>query len=286
MSYDNLPGLNIVIDTGIATVTLNHPPLNLMDGVLLPSLRAFLYRVHSDQDVRVIVFQSADPEFFSAHGDMGYLTDPEALPTATNAAIAAAPGWDVPEGLNILQTMSEEVRNLPQVTIGKLAGFARGAGNEFFMYLDMRFAAIGKSGQAQPESQMGILPGGGGTVNMTRLVGRARALELLLGAELVDAQLAERYGLINRALPADVIDDHVDALARRIAKLRPATIAAIKTTVNAMAPAVPAAAYAVENNSLYAAFGDEVFELARKLLAAGVQTREGELNYERISNSI
>lgn len=286
MTYDNLPGLRVAVDAGIATVTLDHPPLNLMDGVLLPSLRAFLYRVNDDHDIRVIVFQSADPQFFSAHGDMGYLTDPEALPAATNAAIAAAPGWDVPEGLNILQTMSEEVRNLPQVTIGKLAGLARGAGNEFFMYLDMRFAAIGKSGQAQPEAQMGILPGGGGTVNMTRLIGRARALELLLGAELVDAELAERYGLVNRALPADEIDAHVDALARRIAKLRPATIAAIKTTVNAIAPAVPADAYAVENNSLYAAFGDEVFELAHKLLAAGVQTRLGELDYERISNSI
>ncbi len=286
MTYDNLPGLRVSVDDGIATVTLDHPPLNLMDGVLLPSLRGFLYRVHDDIDVRVIVFQSADPQFFSAHGDMGYLTNPEALPAATNAAVAAAPGWEVPEGMNILQTMSEEVRNLPQVTIGKLTGLARGAGNEFFMYLDMRFAAIGKSGQAQPEAQMGILPGGGGTVNMTRLVGRARALELLLGAELVDAELAERYGLVNRALPAAEIDAHVDALARRIARLRPATIAAIKTTVNAMSPAVPLTAYAVENSSLYAAFGDEVFELARKLLAAGVQTREGELDYERISNSI
>jgi len=185
LTYDNLPGLHVSVEAGIATVTLNHPPLNLMDGVLLPSLRGFLHRVHRDAAVKVIVFQSADPQFFSAHGDMAYLTDPEALPAATDAAIAAAPGWDVPEGLNILQTMSEEVRNLPQVTIGKLEGFARGAGNEFFMYLDMRFAAIGKSGQAQPEAQMGILPGGGGTVNMTRLIGRARTLELLLGAELV-----------------------------------------------------------------------------------------------------
>lgn len=286
MSYDDLAGIDVSVHEGVATVTLNHPPLNLMDGILLPSLRGFLYRVRNDSDVRVVVFQSADPEFFSAHGDMGYLTDPDALPAATSAAIAAAPGWPVPEGMNILQTMSEEVRALPQVTIGKLAGFARGAGNELFMYLDMRFAAIGRSGQAQPESQMGILPGGGGTVNMTRLIGRARALELILGAELVGAELAERYGLVNRALAAEDIDAHVAELAQRIARLRPATIAAIKTTVNAVAPALPLEAYAVENRSLYAAFGDEVFELANKLLAAGVQTREGERDYERISNSI
>ena len=286
MTYDDLTGLDVTVHEGVATVTLDHPPLNLMDGVLLPSLRGFLYRVSTDPEVRVVVFQSADPEFFSAHGDMGYLTDPDALPAATSAAIAAAPDWPVPEGMNILQTMSEEVRNLPQVTIGKLAGFARGAGNEFFMYLDMRFAAMGRSGQAQPESQMGILPGGGGTVNMTRLVGRARALELVLGAELVGAELAERYGLINRALPADEIDAHVDALAHRIAKLRPETIAAITSTVNSVAPAIPLEAYAVENASLYAAFGPEVLQLAHKLLAAGVQTREGERDYERISNSI
>jgi enoyl-CoA hydratase/carnithine racemase len=86
----------------------------------------------------------------------------------TRAAIAAAEDAPVPDGMNILQAMSEEAHKLPQVTIGKLSGFARGAGNEFLMYLDMRFAAIGRSGQSQTEALMGILPGGGGTVNMTR----------------------------------------------------------------------------------------------------------------------
>jgi enoyl-CoA hydratase/carnithine racemase len=257
-----------------------------MDAVLLPSLRAFVARVRDDADVRVIVFESADPEFFVAHGDMAYLTDPDALPTATRAAIAAAPDSAIPEGLNILQAMSEEVRSLPQVTIGKLAGFARGAGNEFFMYLDMRFAAIGKSGQGQPESLMGILPGGGGTVNMTRLAGRARALELILGAELVGAELAERYGLINRALPAAELDAFVDTLARRIAGLRPEVLSVTKAAVDAVAQPIPHAAYAVENEGLFAAFGDEVTELAHKLLAAGIQTREGERDHERIANSI
>ncbi|MEZ0156731.1 enoyl-CoA hydratase/isomerase family protein [Streptomyces althioticus] len=286
MSYDDLSALTIDVTDGVATVTIDHPPLNLMDGVLLPSLRAFIARVRDDAGVRVIVFQSADPEFFIAHGDMAYLTDPDALPETTRAAIAAAPDAAVPEGLNILQALSDEVRSLPQVTIGKLAGFARGAGNEFFMSLDMRFAAIGASGQGQPESLMGILPGGGGTVNMTRLAGRARALELILGAELVGAELAERYGLINRALPAGDLDAFVGSLARRIAGLRPEVITLTKAAVDAIAPPVPHTAYAVENEGLYAAFGDEVTALARKLLAAGIQTREGEREHERIANSI
>ncbi len=286
MSYNDLAGIQVELKDGVATVTLDHPPLNLMDGVLLPSLRGFVYRVRNDVDVRVVIFQSADPEFFSAHGDMGYLTDPEALTAATEAAIAAAPGAPIPDGLNILEAMSDEVRALPQVTIAKIAGFARGAGNEFLMYADMRFAAIGKSGQSQPESLMGILPGGGGTVNMPRLVGRARALELILGGELVGAELAERYGLVNRAIPADELDAHVDNLARRIAGLRPQVIAAIKSTVDTVAPPIPHEAYAVENGALYSVFGEEVLELAQKQLAAGVQTREGERDLERILNSM
>ncbi|CAL9281700.1 enoyl-CoA hydratase/isomerase family protein [Actinospica acidiphila] len=286
MSYDDLSALTIDVTDGVATVTIDHPPLNLMDASLLPSLRAFIARVRDDADVRVIVFESADPEFFIAHGDMAYLTDPDALPEATRAAIAAAPDATIPEGMNILQALSDEVRSLPQVTIGKLAGFARGAGNEFFMSLDMRFAAIGKSGQGQPEVLMGILPGGGGTVTMTRLAGRARALELILGAELVGAELAERYGLINRALPAGELDAFVGSLARRIAGLRPDVIPITKAAVDAIAPPIPHAAYAVENEGLYAAFGDDVTELAHKLLAAGIQTREGEREHERIANSM
>lgn len=286
MSYDNLPGLRIAASDGVATVTLDHPPLNLMDGILLPSLRGFINRVRDDKSIRVVVFDSADPEFFSAHGDMAYLTDPDALASATRAAIAAAQDAPVPDGMNILQAMSEEVRSLPQVTIGKLAGFARGAGNEFLMYLDMRFAAIGSSGQSQTEALMGILPGGGGTVNMTRLAGRARALELLLGGELMGAELAERYGLVNRALPSAELDAFVSDLAGRIARLRPEVVAAIKAAVNAVAPAVPRAAFAIENGGLMATMGPEVTQRAHQLVAAGIQTRAGELEHERIVNSI
>nr|WP_269327184.1 enoyl-CoA hydratase/isomerase family protein [Kineosporia mesophila] len=278
--------MRVTVADGVATVTLDHPPLNLMDGVLLPSLRGFVHQVRDDADVRVIVFQSADPEFFSAHGDMAYVIDPDALPAATRAAVAAAPGAVIPEGLNILQAVAEEVRALPQVTIGKIAGYARGAGNEFLMALDLRFAAIGRSGQAQPESLLKILPGGGGTVNMTRLLGRARALELLVGGQLVGAEVAERYGLVNRALPADEIDAFVDTLARRMARVRPEVVAAIKATVDAVAPGIPHEAFAVENTSLYSLFTPDLVDLAHRQLAAGVQTREGERDLEGLIDSL
>ncbi|MEU6050753.1 enoyl-CoA hydratase/isomerase family protein [Streptomyces xanthochromogenes] len=206
-----------------------------------------------------------------------------ALHAATAAAIAAAPDAPVPDGVNILEAVSDEVRSLPQVTIGKIAGFARGVGNEFLMYLDMRFAAIVRSGQAQPEAVMDIFPGGGGTVHMARLLGRARAPELILGGELVDAELAERYGLVNRAVPANEIDAFVDRLARRIARLRPEVVAAIKATVETITPKIPHQAYAMENAAL---FTDDMVASAHKQLAAGVQTREGERDLERILDNL
>jgi enoyl-CoA hydratase/carnithine racemase len=280
MDYGTWPGLRITVDDGAATVTLDHPPLNHMDRVLLPSLRGFVHQVRTDEDVRVIVFQSADPEFFIAHGDMAYVTEPDALETATQAAIEAAPEAQVPEGLNILQALALEVRALPQVTIGKLSGLARGAGNEFLLALDLRFAAVGVAGQAQPEAHLAILPGGGGTVNLTRLVGRARALELLVGGQLVGAEVAGRYGLVNRALPADEIDAFVETLARRMARVKPAVVAAMKRVVDAAAPASADDVYAVENAALFSLFTDDMAEAARRQLAAGVQTRAGERDLE------
>jgi enoyl-CoA hydratase/carnithine racemase len=185
-----------------------------------------------------------------------------------------------------MQVVHEEVRTLPQVTIAKLAGFARGGGNEFAMALDMRFAAIGTSGQAQPETLMGIMPGGGGTQYMTSLIGRARALELILGAELVGAELAEKYGLVNRALPADELDAYVDALATRIARLRPEIIAAVKSAVTAAATPITLDGLGIENTALTSLFTAEAATLAHAQLAAGAQTREGERDLEGLLNTI
>ncbi len=284
--YYDLPALHISVAHGVATVELDNPPLNLADATLLPSLRRFATLVRDDADVRVVVFESADPEFFIAHGDMRFITEPDVMDAASDAAIAANPDASIPATLNLMQVVHEELRALPQVTIAKLAGFARGGGNEFAMSLDMRFAAIDTSGQAQPETMMGIMPGGGGTQYMTSLIGRARALELILGGQLVDAELAEKYGLVNRALPADELDAYVDSLATRIARLRPGIIAAVKSAIAAAGAPITLEGLSAENAALTSLFTAEAATLAHAQLAAGAQTRDGERDLEGLLENI
>ncbi|RBM09381.1 enoyl-CoA hydratase/isomerase family protein [Streptomyces sp. PT12] len=142
----------------------------------------------------MIVFDSADPEFFIAHVDMTLIDAPDAFDTFAT---------DLPDGVNVFQALGELLRHHSQVTIVKLAGLARGGGAEFVTAADMTFAAIGRAGIGQIEALMGIVPGGGGTQYLSGRVGRDRALEVVLGADLYDAETAERYGWVNRAVRAD-----------------------------------------------------------------------------------
>jgi enoyl-CoA hydratase/carnithine racemase len=228
--------------------------------------------VRSDEHVRVIVFQSADPDFFLAHGDMHFIADPASLLALMSSAS--------PSPLNPMQALHEQLRTLPQVTIAKIAGLARGGGNELLLALDMRFAARGRTGLGQPEALMGIIPGGGGTQYLTRLVGAPRALEAILGATLFEAELAERYGWINRALPAAELDQFVETLARRIAALPSGVVAAAKAAVQAgLAPL--AQGLATENALMGGLFQlPATIARTRQALAAGAQTREGERDLE------
>ncbi|GAB3139728.1 enoyl-CoA hydratase/isomerase family protein [Microbispora hainanensis] len=145
------------------------------------------------------------PEFFIAHVDMSPGDTPDALGKLAHG---------LPGGVNVFQALGELLRHQPQVTIVKLAGMARGGGAEFVASADMAFAAIGRAGIGQIEALMGIVPGGGGTQYLATRAGRNRALEAVLSADLYDAETAERYGWVNRAVPADELDDVVDRLAR------------------------------------------------------------------------
>jgi enoyl-CoA hydratase/carnithine racemase len=151
------------------------------------------------------------------------------------------------------------------------------------MAFDMRFAAIGRTWLSQPETRMGIIPGGGGTQLLTRLVGRARALEVILGGDLYDAVTAEKYGWVNLALPADQLDAAVDRYARRIAALRPEQIAAAKQAVDAgLAATSLADGMAQEGAALRAVYPapEFVVERMRAAVEGGMQTRDGELDLE------
>lgn len=274
MSYTDLSTLQIGIDNGVATVKINNPPLNVLDETLILELRKFTNRVREDSTVRVIVFESADPEFFLAHGDMRFITEPERM--------AAHSDEPVLPGMNLMQTVHEDIRALPQITIGKIRGFARGGGNEFLMALDMRFAAVGASGQSQPEAAMDIMPGGGGTQYLTALVGRPRSLELILGGELADAQLAERYGMINRALPDSELDEFVSQLSRRIANLDPNVVSAISESIDASSALPLGSGLARENHNVAQLFTPKAAQRARDLLSSGAQTRAGERQFEEL----
>ena len=159
-------------------------------------------------------------------------------------------------------------------------------GHHECLHRDASQLAIGAAGQAQPEVLMEIMAGGGGTQYLTALVGRARALEILLGAQLVDAELAERYGLVSRALPADEIHSFVDALARRIGGLQPAVVSAVKTAVNAAPSPITRAGLAAENALLGPLFTPAAADRAHVLLAAGMQTRDGELRLESVISGL
>lgn len=271
MTHDNYSALRVSRDAGIARITLDNPPVNVLGVVLMTELRDLLTALRDDESTRVIVFDSANPEFFIAHVDMTLGEQTDGLQELAMSA---------PEGVNVFQALGELLRHQPQVTIVKLAGIARGGGAEFVAAADMAFAAIGRAGIGQIEALMGIVPGGGGTQYLANRIGRNRALEVVLGADLYDAEIAERYGWINRALPADELDGFVDRIARNIAALPEGVVEAAK---RAIAPEDLTEGLQREHDAWAAQIGRPAAErLIRGGLAQGAQTRDGERELESL----
>ena len=213
--------LSVARAAGVATVTLDHPPMNLLDLALMTDLDRLGRELEADTDTRAVVFQSANPDYFIAHADVALIQRLPSTPPPRSSE------------LSFFHEMVERYRQLPCATIGAIEGRARGGGSEFLLSLDLRFGAIGRCVLGQPEVALGILPGGSGTQRLPRLIGRGRALEVVLGCEDFDAELAERYGWINRALPASELRPFVSALAARIASFPREAIALAKRAVDA-----------------------------------------------------
>ena len=222
MDYDKFTTFSVKIEDAIAWVTFDYPPVNIQGLPMLADLGMLAQKLEADREIKVVVFQSANPEIFVAHADTNFLKD------ISGAAVSR----DEVKLLD-LQRVLERVSKLPQATIAKIEGFARGGGHEFALACDMRFAARGKAKFMQMEVGMGILPCGGGASRMARQVGLGRALEIVLGARDFDADEAEAYGTINRALDADEIGPFVEALAKRIALWPSESINATKQAVYA-----------------------------------------------------
>jgi enoyl-CoA hydratase/carnithine racemase len=200
-------------------VVFDYPPFNVVDGDVFQALQNLLVRMDTSESLRVVVFESAIPDFYLAHFDLtGKLGN---IMTTVGAS-----------GLPILMDTFVRLTRSPVVSIAKIRGCVRGVSSEFVLACDMRFASRENTRLGQPEVGVGLHPGGGGAERLPHLVGRGRALEIVLGANDFDGDTAERYGYVNRALPDADLDGFVDALARRISSFDRRAIAAAKNLVN------------------------------------------------------
>src|SRR5947199_443713 len=212
--------MRVVVETpAYWRVVFDYPPFNIVDADIFQALQDLLVRMDTSETLRVVVFESAIPDFYLAHFDL----------TGKLGNVMSGVG---PSGLPILIDTFVRITKSPVVSIAKIRGCVRGASSEFVLACDMRFASRENTRLGQPEVGVGVHPGGGGTERLPHLVGRGRALEIILGAYDFDGDTAERYGYVNRALPDAELDGFVDALARRIASFDRRAVAAAKSLVN------------------------------------------------------
>jgi enoyl-CoA hydratase/carnithine racemase len=202
-------------------VVFDNPPLNIMGAAMFRDLQELLARMDASPGLRVVVFESSNPEFYLAHFDLNDI--------AGSLGLMKTAG---PSGLPLLMDTFVRLTKSPVVSIARIRGRVRGVGSEFVLACDMRFASREKTALSQVEVGSGVHPGGGGTERLPALVGRGRALEIILGSNDFDGDTAERYGYVNRALPDTELEGFVDALARRIASFDRRPIEAAKKLVN------------------------------------------------------
>jgi enoyl-CoA hydratase/carnithine racemase len=205
--------------TGYLRVTFHNPPINLFDPDVFAALRLLLERLEGDEEVRVVVLDSSDADYWISHLDVHRLYEVPEIPGAANLAEE----W---------HRFVTGLAHLPVVSIASIRGRARGIGNELALACDLRFASREKAIVAQPEVGFGVPPGGGALDWLPALVGRSRAIEIIASADDYDADTAERYGWINRAVPDVELDEFVDALANRIAGWHRPAIASAKRIIN------------------------------------------------------
>ena len=217
-------------DPGRWTITFSNPPINMFVPATIVELGSLMTDLEADPSVKVVVFQSANPDFFIAHLDV------------SKAA-------EQPEVLGLWRDCVLRLSSTPVVSIAKIRGRTRGIGNEFVLACDMRFASRQRALFGNPEIGVGLVPGGGALEWLPRVVGRSRALEIVLSGDDFDADIAERYGWVNRTLDNDELDSFVDTLVRRLASFDRETLAAAKAQINRFA--TPTATELQSSNDMF-----------------------------------
>ena len=246
-------------------IVFDYPPFNIVDATLYQALQRLLARMDASPSLRVVVFESANPEFFLAHFDL----------TGKTGNITTAVG---PSGLPILTDTFVRITRSPVASIAKIRGCVRGVSSEFVLACDMRFASRENTSLGQPEVGVGLHPGGGGTERLPPLVGRGRALEIVLGANDFDGDTAAQYGYVNRALPDGELDGFVDALARRIATFDGRAISAAKRLINQVSLPSADNLLSALNSFQTALTWPETLQRVEALLKQGLQQ---DRNFER-----
>jgi enoyl-CoA hydratase/carnithine racemase len=267
--------LRVEVDRGVAFASIDNPPINLMTIPLFLELARLADEAGDDPEVRALVLRSANPEFFIAHFDveaiLGFPTDE---PPRREAE------------LNGFHAMCERYRTMPKATIVQLEGRVGGGGSELISSCDMRFGARGRAVLSQPEVAIGILPGGSGTQRLPRLLGRGRALEVILGCDDVDAETAERWGWLNRVLPPEELGPFVQRLAYRIGSFPAGAIARAKASALCAEPSPREGL--IEEAFLFqeTLHQDEAQQRMRRFLEIGGQTRKGELRLQELCEEL
>lgn len=276
MAFGAYQKIRISRDGKIVTAVIDNPPINLITLELYGELARLSEELAADKDALVFVLKSANPDFFLAHFDVGAILS---FPTDRPAVRESA-------GTNAYHAMCERFGTMDKVTIAQIEGRVGGGGSELSMSLDMRFGVKGKTIVNQMEVPLGILPGGTGTQRMPRILGRGRALEIILGGIDLDAETAEHWGYLNRALPSDQIGPYVDWLARRIASFPSTAVRLAKESVNSA------------TKSLAQGLQDESYLFQRlirtedgkrnmkRFLEIGGQTLDGELRVAELSERL
>jgi enoyl-CoA hydratase/carnithine racemase len=240
MTYQTL---NLRRNGRILYVDFDNPPVNLMTIQMVGELFDLAGSLAFDPETAAVVFGSASPEFFIAHFDLNDLLRSMSDPSVPQSRY---------DDINVLQSLTTTWQTLPQVTIGVVDGICRGAGLEFLLATDMRFATP-ESRFCLPDTSGGTLPAGGGTTRLAMQIGPARAREVILSSRDFTGEEAACYGIVNRALPRAELQTYVDALARNVANRSAGTIAAvgevIKSVYNSMVEA-QFAGFASENSAL------------------------------------